>query len=100
MSKNYPPFVSNLEKSDPKLFQTVASLFDLAMMPGELDAKTKILIALAIDAFAGSSEGVRSLSGAARGMGITDGQIAEALRIAYMISGNGTLGAVQAAFEK
>jgi len=43
---------------------------------------------------------VKSLSGAARGMGVTDGQSAETLRIAYMISGNGTLGTMQAAFDK
>ena len=99
MPKFYPPFISNLEKTDPKLFEAVAGMYDLAMAPGELDAKTKILITLAIDAFANTPEGVKSVSKAARNMGVTDGQIAETLRIAYMISGNKTLATSQAAFE-
>jgi alkylhydroperoxidase/carboxymuconolactone decarboxylase family protein YurZ len=96
MANNYPPFIAALENSDPVLFKAVAALYDAAMTPGELDAKTKILIALAIDAFEGSTEGVRSLSGAAKKMGMTDGQINEALRIAYMISGNKTLVCISA----
>lgn len=97
MSKNHPLFITALEKSDPELYKAVSGLFDLSMAPGGLDAKTKVLIALAIDAFSGSAEGVRSLAAAARGMGITEGQISEAVRIAYMISGNKTLAAIHEA---
>ena len=88
MPKNYPPFVMELEKNDPELFKVVSSLFDIAMGPGELDAKTKVLITLALDAYAGSEQGVAGLAASARSMGITEGQIAETLRIAYMVSGN------------
>ncbi|MCR4435878.1 MAG: carboxymuconolactone decarboxylase family protein [Clostridiales bacterium] len=100
MASNYPGFISALEKTDPKLFESVSRIFDLAMSPGELDARTKILISLAIDAFANSAEGVKHLAGVARSMGVTEGQIAETLRIAYQISGNKTLAAIQAAYEK
>lgn len=100
MNKSYPEFISKLEGTDPKMFHQVSSIFDLAMTPGELDAKTKILISLALDALAGEEEGVRTLSKVARNMGISDAQISEALRIAYLVAGNKVLGASRAAFEK
>ncbi len=99
MSKNYPPFINILERTDLKFHVNVTGLFDLAMAPGDLDGKTKILIALALDALSGSAMGVKSLAQAARGMGVTDAQIAEALRIAHMVAGNAVLEASRAAFE-
>lgn len=99
MSK-HPPFIQALETIDPEFHQEVSRIFDLAMGPGELDVKTKILISLSLDALIGSSEGVDSLSKVARGMGVTDGQIREALRIAYMVAGNGVLSAAASAYQK
>ncbi len=43
MARNHPAFLSELEKTDPKFHAAVAALFDLAMAPGELDARTKVL---------------------------------------------------------
>ncbi|MGB9840507.1 carboxymuconolactone decarboxylase family protein [Thermovenabulum sp.] len=99
MSRNYPPFISVLEQKDPKLFEIVSKNFDLAMGPGELEPKVKVLIALALDAFANSPEGVESLSKTARQMGATEGEIAETLRIAYMVSGMKTLSTLSNAFK-
>ena len=81
MAKESPIFLNYLEKTDPKFHAQVVSLFDLAMAPGELDARTKVLISMALDALAGAGQAVKALAGAARGMGATDGQIAEALRL-------------------
>jgi len=99
MASNYPEFISLLQKTDPLLYEKVSGIFDIAMAPGELDAKTKILITLALDAIKGSSQGVKVLSGSARKMGITDNQIAEALRLAYFVSGNNVLATMKADFE-
>jgi alkylhydroperoxidase/carboxymuconolactone decarboxylase family protein YurZ len=99
MPNKYPEFISALEKTDTKLYQSVTGIYDISMTPGELDAKTKILISMSLDALEGSSEGVKALSKVARKMGITEGQIAEALRIAYFVAGNPVLGAIQAAYE-
>lgn len=99
MSK-HPPFVQAIEAVDPAFHQEITRIFDLAMAPGELDVKTKILIALALDALIGSSEGVASLAKVARGMGITDAQMSEALRIAYMVAGNGVLSSAFPALQK
>ncbi len=100
MENNYPEFIAKLEKTDPKLYESVSGIYDLSMAPGELDAKTKILITLALDALSGSSEGVRVLSKIARNMGVSDKQIAEALRLAYFVAGNPVLDAMKAAFTE
>lgn len=100
MAKQYPMPVAITEKFDPQLFDAVAKAYDLAMAPGELDAKTKVLITMAIDAFHGAGAGVKVLAETARKLGATDGQIKEALRIAYSTVGMGTLVASRAAFEE
>ncbi|MTI47090.1 carboxymuconolactone decarboxylase family protein [Sporosalibacterium faouarense] len=100
MSKKYPPFIEALREIDPELFQVVSKNMDLAMAPGKLDAKTKILITLALDAIEGSGEGVKSLAGAARSMGVSDEEIKETIRLAYMTSANRTLVAGLSAFNK
>ena len=98
MSQHYPPFIQKIEKSDPELFKIVAESHDLVMQPGTLDAKTKLLITLAVDAFAGST-GVKGISDAARRAGATEAEIVEALRLAYYVAGNKTLFTAMAAFE-
>ncbi|HHV98341.1 MAG TPA: carboxymuconolactone decarboxylase family protein [Clostridiaceae bacterium] len=100
MRDSYPKFIQDLKKSDPKFFEQIAEIFELAMAPGELDSKTKILIAMTLDALSGAKEGVRLLSKVARHMGVSDNQIAEALRIAYLVAGNTVLAASNAAFSE
>mgnify|MGYP000273900136 CR=1 FL=1 len=100
MRDSYPVFIQELKESDPKFFEQIAEIFELAMAPGELDSKTKILIAMTLDALSGSKDGVRMLSNVARHLGVTDAQIAEALRIAYFVAGNSVLAASNAAFSK
>jgi AhpD family alkylhydroperoxidase len=99
MEKHYPMPIAAIEKRDKKLFEAAKTVYDLAMEPGELDARTKVLITLAIDATLGAGAGVKVLSSAARKMGASDAQITEVLRIAYAISGMGTLHASASAFE-
>ena len=100
MTPNYPVFISALEKSDPKFFAEMKAVFDLAMAPGELDARTKVLLAMSLDALSGAEGGVKVLAKAARSMGVTEAQIAEALRLAYFVAGNKVLETSRAAFEE
>jgi len=92
--------IAELEKTDKQFFEMVKNVYDLSMAPGELDIKTKVLITLALDVFHGADAGVRTLAATARKLGITDAQIIETLRIAYVISGMGTLVASRSAFEE
>jgi alkylhydroperoxidase/carboxymuconolactone decarboxylase family protein YurZ len=96
--KNYPPFIQQLEKTDPGLYKLVSEQQDLIMGPGALDIKVKLLIALAIDAYAGST-GVRGISEVLRKMGASDDEIKESLRIAYNIAGNKVLNTSASAFS-
>ncbi len=98
MNKHYPPFIQKMEKTDPELFKIVTESHDLIMAPGALDPKVKLLISLAVDAFAGSS-GVRPLADVARRAGATEAEIAEALRFAYYVAGNKALFSAMAAFD-
>lgn len=93
-----PPFLAFLDKNDPDFAKAIENVFSLAMGPGALDQKTKLLIALAIDAVHGASQGVASIANQLRGMGVKDAEIAEAIRIAYFASGNSILSAYSSAF--
>ncbi|EGW39191.1 carboxymuconolactone decarboxylase family protein [Desulfosporosinus sp. OT] len=95
-----PPFLKFLEADDPDFGQAIEKVVSSAMTPGALDEKTKLLIALALDAAHGSVPGVTSVARQARSAGATDAEIAEALRLAYFASGNSILMASSAAFRK
>lgn len=95
-----PPFLKPLEKNDPEFAQAIEAVASAAFQPGALDAKTKILISLALDAAHGAREGVTALAQQARRVGITDQEIAEALRLAYFAFGNSILTSSFAAFPE
>lgn len=97
MRSPYPPFIEQLRRTDPGFFELAARQCDLVMGPGALDPKSKALILLAVDAFAGSS-GVAPLADQARRLGASEQEIAEALRIAAHVAGGTVLAAATAAF--
>ena len=95
-----PPFLAFLDQNDPEFAQTIEKVAGAAMTPAALDVKTKLLIAMALDAAHGAATGVESIARTLRSMGTTDAEIAEALRIAYYASGNGILATSAAAFPR
>ncbi len=100
MAVNLPPFVQQLAERDPELFEAVKKVTEVAMAPGALDAKTKTLIGLALDAYIGAERGVMVLANRARELGATEQEICEALRLSYSISGSRCLAASCSAFQK
>lgn len=78
-------------KADPELVQHMRSEEDWAFADGALSRKMKILIALAYDAAHGAVTGVRSLAQDATKAGATKEEIGEALRVAYILSGIGSV---------
>ncbi|MGD0153584.1 MAG: carboxymuconolactone decarboxylase family protein [Thermacetogeniaceae bacterium] len=100
MASHLPPFIQELEKRDPELFEAVKKVTEVANAPGALDAKTKTLISLALDAYIGSERGVMVLANRARELGATDQEINEALRLSYSVSGSRPLIAGNNAFPK
>lgn len=97
---NLPPFIQEIAKRDPELYAIVSQLAEKALGPGALDARTKTLIVLALDASHGAADGVAALASQARSMGVSDAEIAEALRLAYFVAGNSTLKTSAAAFRQ
>ena len=80
------------ETNDPELFKLVEDTRQLAILKdGALPMKFKYLIALALDASQGATDGVRSLAQAAMNAGATKEEILETLRVAQYISGVGAV---------
>jgi alkylhydroperoxidase/carboxymuconolactone decarboxylase family protein YurZ len=75
------------EKLDPALFAQVKNGADLALCDGALTRKHKLLIAMALDASLGATQGVQSLARQAMAAGATKEEILEAVRVAYHICG-------------
>jgi alkylhydroperoxidase/carboxymuconolactone decarboxylase family protein YurZ len=76
---------------DSQLFDIVAQNREFTFKDGALPAKTKYLIALALDAAHGTTDGVKALSSLAVKHGSTKEEVLEALHVAYFISGVGSV---------
>lgn len=83
--------LKTMEDLDPKLFKLVQETQELALSDGALPRKFKLLIALALDATHGATDGVRSLAQASINAGATKEEIAETLRVTQYISGVGSI---------
>jgi len=80
-----------MNKLDPELFEHLEKTRDLAFSEGVIPLKFKILIALALDASHGATEGVKTLAELALQAGATKEEIAETLRVALYVSGAGSI---------
>lgn len=80
-----------IKMNDPELFNNIGANRNLAFQDGPLSLKHKLLIALALDAAHGATNGVKSLAKQALDAGATKGEIMEALRVTYFITGVGSI---------
>jgi AhpD family alkylhydroperoxidase len=80
-----------IRKLDPGFFDFVEQGRERAFKDGALSAKTKYLIALALDAAHGAAGGVTSLARAATKHGASREEIVEAIQVANFISGVGSV---------
>jgi len=78
-------------KVDPELVEHMRREEGWAFADGALPRKMKLLIAVAYDAAHGAANGVRSLARDAIEAGATKEEIGEALRVAYVLSGIGSV---------
>jgi alkylhydroperoxidase/carboxymuconolactone decarboxylase family protein YurZ len=79
------------EEFDPKTLENWKRTQELTYSNGALNAKTKILMAMAIDAGNGALQGAIALGTRAIKVGATKDEIVESLRVAYSIGGNEAL---------
>jgi alkylhydroperoxidase/carboxymuconolactone decarboxylase family protein YurZ len=83
--------LSAIQKIDPRMMDHLKEMSELIYCSGALPKKIKLLMAMAFDAAHGADLGVKALAAAAMKEGATTDEIAEALRVAYHLSGVGTL---------
>jgi len=88
MSKNP---VDPYREVDPKIIKSYENIQELAFSEGKLSQKIKVLIAMAIDAENGATQGAIVLGQKAIKLGATKQEIIETLRIAYLIGGTKAL---------
>ena len=87
------------ERIDPELLKLIQNTNSLALADGALPRKFKLLIAMALDASVGATEGVRSLADQALKAGATKEEIAETIRVAQYICGVGSVYTAARAFK-
>lgn len=83
--------LATMQKLDPEFMEHLEGTNALVYADGALPRKVKLLIALAFDAAHGAQGGVRALAEQALKAGATKEEIAEALRVAFQLSGVGCL---------
>ena len=77
------PSMQHYQAHDPDFIELVDKLRTFVYAPGALDTKTKMLIAMCLDAQANHPHGVGALAKRARAAGATEDEIKEALRVTY-----------------
>jgi alkylhydroperoxidase/carboxymuconolactone decarboxylase family protein YurZ len=92
--------LATLQKLDPDLMAHLQATDSLIYADGALPRKFKLLVAMAFDAAAGAQGGVRALANAALQAGATKEEIAETLRVAYHLTGVGTLYTASSALKE
>ena len=83
--------LETIRKLDPEFFEAVVRNSEKAFADGALSAKTKYLIAMALDAAHGAAGGVASLGRQAVEHGASKEEITEALQVANFVSGVGSV---------
>ena len=83
--------LSTMRKLDPEFMKHVEDTDALVYAEGALPRRVKLLMAMAFDAANGAPGGVRALAEMALQAGATKQEIAEALRVAFHLSGVGSM---------
>jgi alkylhydroperoxidase/carboxymuconolactone decarboxylase family protein YurZ len=89
-----------IETLDPELRKLIKNTNEFTFADGALSRKIKLLIAMALDAAHGTSDGVRSLAGQAMQAGATKEEVMEALRVANYVTGVGSVHTAAKAFKE
>ena len=82
-----PNWQTVLEQSSPELLKKVNRLRETVLADGALPVKTKTLMMMLCDALLGHSDGVANIAKRARGLGASEGEIAETLGVAFLMGG-------------
>ena len=82
-----PKFFKELTTKEPEMFSLVMRFEQHIWDDGKLSKKTKKIIAIAIAAALRDQHAVRAQLAGAKNLGVTKGEIEEALRVTFLLSG-------------
>jgi alkylhydroperoxidase/carboxymuconolactone decarboxylase family protein YurZ len=82
-----PKFFRELTTKEPEMFSLVMRFEEHIWDDGKISKKTKKLIAIAIAAALRDQHAVRAQLAGAKSLGVTKGEIEEALRVTFLLSG-------------
>ena len=82
-----PFFVEALEQHDPEMLRLMAEAQEFAGKDGALPARVKTLMSMLGDAILGHGDGVKAIAARARAQGASEQEIAETVRMAFLIAG-------------
>jgi len=82
-----PKFFRELTTNEPEMFSLVMRFEQHIWDDGRLSKKTKKLIAIAIAAALRDQHAVRAQLAGAKNLGVTKGEVEEALRVTFLLSG-------------
>ncbi len=82
-----PTYASALAANDPKMAEMLAANREFILADGALSAKVKTLMTMLCDALLAHENGVAVIADRARGMGATEEEIAETVRVAFLMGG-------------
>jgi alkylhydroperoxidase/carboxymuconolactone decarboxylase family protein YurZ len=91
--------LATMRKLDPALIKHLHDTNNFIYTDGALPKKIKLLMAMAFDAAAGAEGGVRWLAAEAMKEGATKEEIAETIRVAYQLTGIGSVYAASVALK-
>lgn len=87
MRQQAPPYMAALMANDPELAEILTTNREFVIQDGALSAKVKTLMTMLCDALLAHENGVKVIADRARGMGATEEEIAETVRVAYWMGG-------------
>lgn len=82
-----PFFVEALEQHDPEMLRLMVEAQGFAGKDGALPARIKTLMSMLGDAILGHGDGVKAIAARARAQGASEEEIAETVRMAFLIAG-------------
>lgn len=82
-----PKFFRELTTKEPEMFNLVMRFEQHIWDDGKISGKTKKLIAIAIAAAMRDQHAVRAQLAGAKNLGVTKGEVEEALRVTFLLSG-------------
>ncbi len=87
MQQQIPFYMVPLLEKDPKMAELLTSNRDFIVADGALSSKVKTLMMMLCDALLAHEDGVKAIADRARGMGATEEEIAETIRVAFWMGG-------------